>query len=151
MCQSPKMWIVFLLISLLGGVYYVRKSKLLENSPLGIQIGRTIYTLAGDIITDRMRLDLVYLKRTGGCISFQTALTRNSFSIPLMYPEPGCSLVYMVNGTSHDLPYMEGTPFTVNKGELILYEKVKRGLTYMSVEVGRSTSWPFSIELKQFD
>lgn len=141
------MWILlFLLICAIQ----IRRNKVLRTSfyyilyILGLQIGRHIYTPVCDIYTDFRYFDIVFLGKHHGHVHGYRLFHREYFQIPLHYLPVDNNLVYQINEQPAEHLYLEGTPFHLNKGELILYQRKRRGLGFISEEIGRSPKWPFS-------
>lgn len=67
------------------------------------------------------------------------------FTIPLTFVPVGFHLSYKVDEEEKPLPYEEGTPFKLDKGELILYRKEKKKFVFVNVESQRSQQWPMSV------
>lgn len=141
------MWIfIFLLLSIL----LIRKNKFLRtyfhNSLfyIGLQLGWHIYTPVCDVCSRSAfrYFDIVLFDKYDGCIHGYRILHREYFCIPLKYIPVGYTLVYKVNGEVRDHLYLEGTPFQIDEGQLILYRKKRKGISFISEEVCRSNKWP---------
>lgn len=114
---------------------------------IGIQFFSNIYTLTSNIQSpNSVFFDLVLINRYSNHISSYLVLHRFTQNIPLTYIQPGYSLTYEVNSKVCDLPCEDGTPFTVNKGELILRKRIKGRFGFSLKELRRSNSWPISLD-----
>lgn len=126
----------------------IRKSKFLRiyfHSKLyriGIQIGKHIYTPVCDIHSDFRYFDLVFLRKQHSHLDGYRIFHQECFRLTLQYIEAGQHLVYEIDGKHQDHLYLEGTPFQVTKGILILYQKKRKGLSFISEEIKRSNQWP---------
>lgn len=142
------MWSLVGLILLVILFVYIRRSKLLRTYfysklyRIGIQYGKHIYTPVCDIYTDFYGLDFVFLRLKHKCLWGYRFLHGECFRIPLTYVDVGHHLKYVHDGEEVDHMYMEGTPFSVEKGHLILYQRKRKGLSYISEEIKRSQQWP---------
>jgi len=87
--------------------------------------------------------DFILIKRSSICISSRSLLHRHSEVFSLEYVKPGFQLSYEVNGKICNIPYEEGTPFRVNKGELVLRKGIRKRFGFIFEEVSRSMEWPF--------
>lgn len=138
-----------LLISLVVGLMVVRSSSLLSNffesslNTIGLQLGDQIYTPvsriqcpAGD------SLDLVLLGHRPGRIHGYRILHHHYFELPLHYVPIGHTLIYLDRGEEKPVPYLTGSPFQLDRGELILRRKRRKGLGFVEEEVARGTTWP---------
>ena len=139
------MWILLVLFILLA---LIRQSQLLRTHlhaslySIGLQFGKHIYTPVCNVYSDSRFFDIVLLGKHHGHIHGHRVFNREYFHIPLTYVPVGHHLVYEINGRKQDHFYLEGTPFRVHKGTLVLYQKKRRGMSFISEERGRSNEWP---------
>ena len=105
---------------------------------IGIQWGNHVYTPVCDICTDFRFPDLVLLGVHHEHLHIYRIFQREHVHIPLVYVQPGYHLEYK---GPESIMYMEGTPFRVKKGELVLYKRQRKGMAFMLQEVQRSTQW----------
>jgi len=144
------MWIfTFLLITFFLTLVWIRQNKLLRirfyNNlySIGIQIKDHINTPVCDIYTEPRPFDIVLLIKHHEHLHGYRIFNKEYFKIKLEYVPVGYHLVYHINNEPAEHLYMEGTPFQLNKGTLVLSQKKRKGLSFISVEVGRSNQWPF--------
>lgn len=144
------MWIILLILLALIVIRYNKLLRLYFESSLykiGVQIGNTIYTPVCDVHSEFRWFDFVLIKKNPSHVHIHRVLHREKFHIPLSYIPVGKTLLYKVNGVPSEHMYLEGTPFTLSKGELILYNKEKaRMMGWKNVEIARSTQWPIIID-----
>jgi hypothetical protein len=139
------MWLWLLLIT---PILIIRRNKFLrtyfQNSlyRIGIQIGTNIYTPVCDVQSDFCYFDIVFLKKHNATLHGYHIFQRKEFLISLKYIPIGHTLNYVIDSKVSEHLYFEGTPFHVHKGELILYQKKRKGLGFISVEINRSNKWP---------
>lgn len=113
---------------------------------MGIQYGKNIYTLSSVIqTTDTVFFDLIMIHRTAKYLDCYQLLHRNKICIPLVFLQPGYFMRYIVDGEQLKIPYYEGTPFSVDVGELVFYKSKKSYFGISYVEVNRSTYWPINL------
>jgi hypothetical protein len=144
------MWIViFLLLTIILGI---RNNKLLRTYfqsylyRLGLQFGTHIYTLVGDVYSDFRYFDIVFLKKHKENLHGFRLFNQEDFCILMKYVPVGHHLIYKVNDKVKEHLYLDGTPFEIDEGELILYRKVPKRFGYISEEHSRSNKWPFGEE-----
>ena len=109
----------------------------------GIQLFQTIYTMTSAIQSNKsVYCDLVLINRYSDHINIYLILHRFTETIMLCYVKPGFKLMYKVDGKILDLPYEEGTPFQIDRGELILYKRIIKRFGFINEEISRSKKWP---------
>lgn len=142
------MWI---LISLLVAIFtlFIRQNKLLRAYfhswlyRVGLQLGTHIYTPVCDIHSEFRYFDIVLLKKCNGHLHLNRILHQESLEIPLKYVPVGHHLTYEVDGKVKEHLYLEGTPFKISEGTLILYQRKFKRLGSILEEHSRSDRWPF--------
>jgi hypothetical protein len=144
------MWLLLIcLVVLIAIGYFIRSNKYLRTHfydklySVGLQYGNHIYTLVSDVYQEECCVDLVILTKHHDHLHVYHVFNRKYSKISLVYPSPIQTLVYQIDNQPKEHLYMEGTPFRVNKGELILYQKKRKGLGFIREEIGRSKQWPF--------
>ncbi len=140
----PLFIFVFLALSI-----YIAKSPLIKFfikdalDIIGIHIFDHIYTPTTIIQSPTYTIfNIVFIKYKQKRITVKNI--RSKTHIPLTYVLPKHKLEYYIDNKKHTIPYKEGTPYKVKKGELVLYEKVRKRFGYMYVEVMRSDTWPMN-------
>ena len=140
--------IAFLSIFIVLGMMIIRKNNFLRiylQSKLyfiGIQINNNIYTPVCDIYSDNSCFDIVYIKKHQSHICCYNILRNQSYKILLSYVPPNYRLEHRINDEVQQHIYLEGTPFNVTEGKLILFEKKRKGLGFIFQKHSESTSWP---------
>lgn len=140
------MWILIVLLLLL---ILIRQNKLLrthlQNSlySIGIQFGTHIYTPVCDVYSDSRYFDIVLLGKHHAHLHGYRVFHQQYFELPLKYVPVGHHLVHEIDGNSREHLYLDGTPFRVHTGQLVLYRKKRRGLGFISEVCERSNQWPF--------
>lgn len=114
-------------------------------SSWGVQIGNHIHTPVSTIYSYDKTLDIVHIIKSNSFIKIKYMISSKCLTIPLKYVPPNHKLIYSVNGENKDIPYEDGTPFSVFDGELILYRKERKSLGYIMEEICKSKSWPIDI------
>lgn len=136
--------IIFIILILL----IIRKNRFLRTYlysylySYGIQIGDHIYTPVCDVYSNYNYYDIVILGKNKGYLHGYYILHNKYFKIELTYIPVGHNLVHQIDNTNKEYMYMEGTPFTVRNGTLILYKKKRRGFGTYSEEISRTNKWP---------
>ena len=119
--------ITFLFVLIFISIVCIRKNKFIRNRLrdklyyIGIQIGNNIYTPVCDIHTEFKYFDMIVMVKEKNNIHGYRIFNREYFNISLKYIPVGHHLVYKHNNKNKEHLYLEGTPFKINKGELILY------------------------------
>ena len=146
------MWILLLLLTL--GLFIIRYNKLLriyfQSSlyKIGIQLGNNIYTPVCDVHSEFRWFDIVLIEKNPSHLHIHRVLHREKFHLPLLYIPVGKTLLYKINGIPSEHMYLEGTPFTLSKGELTLYRRESTGRmgSFRNIEIARSIQWPIIID-----
>ncbi len=115
---------------------------------VGIQYKNNIYTLTSLIqlpISDSIFFDIILIRRATNYLTCIQLFNINSICVPLTFLPPGYFMRYMVDGDWVPIPYYEGSPFFVTKGELVFYQLKKAAFGMAHREVQRSTYWPLSL------
>lgn len=143
------MWIFMFLSLLTMCMLLIRRNKFIRTYlhpwlyRFGLQLGSHIYTPVCDIYSNFRYFDIVLLMKYKGSLYMYRLFHHEQIQIPLKYIPVGHHLKYKINDEEHEHLYLEGTPFQLHKGELILYQRKARRLGFISIEVGRSDKWPF--------
>jgi len=138
-------WLPILLLFLLYRVKFIRLYLNPKFNWIGLHCFWTIYTFGSKIQTDKFALfSPVLIRRFCNRLEVVHFLSPwHKIEIPLYFTEPGFCLKYLLNDRILEVPFEEGTPFRLNRGELVLYKRVRRGLGFVMKEVARSKEWPF--------
>lgn len=144
------MWIalIIIIVSLIT-LLVIRSDKYLRtyfNDKLyiiGIQLGNIIYTPVADIYLNQFKFDIILSAKYRDNLYVYKILNRECSKIALTYPSPVQTLVYYIDNKPQEHKYLEGSPFIVHRGELVLFEKKRKGLGFIRQEIGRSNKWPF--------
>lgn len=118
-------------------------------SKIGLQFGNTIYTPVCDIQTDYRLFDIVFTRKENTRLQLSRIFHKERFYIPLTYVEPGYKLKYKVNNQIQDIPYYDGTPFTLDQGILTMYKSKVGKMGITSQYIGESIQWPFQYDYTQ--
>lgn len=138
---------LFILLSISLIIRYNKLLRIYFQSSLykiGLQIGNNIYTPVCDVHSDFRWFDIVLIKKAPEYLHIHRILHREKHYIPLFYVPVGKNLVYKIDDEISEHLYLEGTPFTVSKGELILYKRENVGRMGFTkyVEIAKSNQWP---------
>lgn len=136
-----KMYILLLVLVCIRKSAYLRLLLRDKLYYVGIQLGHTIYTAVGDVYQETPRYDIVLLWRTKVWHAYRL-FSHEYVTMPVCHPSPMQTLQYLVDGKPRELMYLEGTPFRVRTGELVLYQRKRRGLCFVKEQVARGDRWP---------
>lgn len=115
----------------------------------GIQFHKNIYTINGMIYLFQENLfpyNIILFENNPDHVLLYWSLFKiNSLPIKIdkTYIEPGYSLIYKVDGNQIPISnYIDGVPYRVDKGELILRKRIPKslGIRYTNIAIG--TEWP---------
>lgn len=110
---------------------------------VGIMVGTHIYTPVSTIQhTSRHWVDFVLLGKHHNHIHVYSLFYGNYFTIQLHHIPVGHKLVYLHGDKKINPPYMEGTPFTVKDGHLVLYKRKRKRFGFNLEKVKESQTWP---------
>lgn len=117
-------------------------------SGIGVQYKNNIYTLTSIIQlpnSDSVFFDIILIRRATNYLTCIQLFHINSICVPLTFLPLGYFMRYMVDGDWVTIPYYEGSPFLVTKGELVFYQTKKSLFGMAHKEIQRSTYWPLSL------
>jgi len=122
---------------------YLRLYKPTERLNLiGIQIRDHIYGPIYDLQQDsNWWFDIVLIRRKNNELHLNR-LIHSDHSIIHLTPVPVGHRLICYEERSHS--YYPGSPFRLKSGQLILYERERKGFGFIQKEVTRSESWPMN-------
>lgn len=110
---------------------------------VGIMVNNHIYTPVTVIQHNSAHwIDLVILGKHQHHVHVYSLIYGDYFTIQLHHVPVGHKLVHLHQEQKKAPPYMSGTPFKINEGELILYKRKRRGLGFITEKVNQAQEWP---------
>ena len=143
------MWLVSLIVSSL--ILICRHNKFLQTTLepwniIGIQIFNHVYAPFHNIHQKSSSwFDLVLIGRNTNQLHLYRVFHREHSVVPLIDVPIMHKLTYIENNIEKEHSYYPGSPFELQRGELILYQRKKTGFSFRLEEVARSKSWPISL------
>lgn len=115
---------------------------------IGIKINGIVYTLKGPFYLDEdsSRYNLIYFDNSLSHLTICWSLFKLKSSLPLIinktFIAPGHILVHEIDEKTIPLKWIEGTPFKIQKGKLILKKRIIKSIEIKYIEINTGDTWP---------